>query len=68
MEPEPQRELTFNGEVIVRLRVDYEGRKKRRAHMIPVAQRDYVQLHLIPGPKQTVQLPRNLDVYTACVG
>jgi hypothetical protein len=26
--PEPQRELTFNGGGIVRLRVDYEGRKK----------------------------------------
>lgn len=35
--------------------------------MIPGAQRAYVQLHLIPGPK-TVELPRNPVAYTAYVG
>lgn len=42
--------------------------EKQRAHIIPVAQRVYMQLHLILGPKQSVKLPRNLVGYTACVG
>ena len=48
--------------------MDYEGKKKRRAHMMmPVAQRAYMRFHFMTGPK-TVELPRNPVGYTAYVG